>query len=161
MSNEINWIIELLKITPSIIIGLIAALIAWQQAEISKEQKQIAQAKLKLDLFLKRLAVYEEVSRLVDAAKNLDDIYEAAPAIKRLIEISHETTFLFGYEVNDMIKKMALAVTDLAKGIKATAANDNVVPEQVLPLIRRANEFFENVDIESVFRPYLDLSQWK
>jgi hypothetical protein len=71
MSNEISWALELLKILPTLIIGLVAAFIAWQQEQISKEQKRIAQAKLKLDLFVKRLAVYKEVYRLVEFGKNL------------------------------------------------------------------------------------------
>ncbi len=146
---------------PSFIIGLVAALIAWQQAQISKEQKRIAQAKLKFDLFVKRLAVYEEVAKLVDAAKNLNDTEAAASAIKQLLKTAHEATFLFGDDVNTLIEKLALAVAELGKGIKATVDNKGAVPAQTLPLIRSANDFLKTVDIEAVFRPYLELSQWK
>lgn len=161
MLNEVNWTLELLKVMPSFIIGLVAALIAWQQAQISKEQKRIAQAKLKFDLFVKRLAVYEEVAKLVDAAKNLNDTEAAASAIKQLLKTSHEATFLFGDDVNTLIEKLALAVAELGKGIKATVDNKGAVPAQTLPLIRSANKFLKTVDIEAVFRPYLELSQWK
>ena len=161
MSNEINWTLEVLKITPTFIIGLVAALIAWQQTQISNEQKRIAQAKLKLDLFVMRLAVYEELARLVDGAKNLNDIEEAKSAIRQLLKTSHEATFLFGDDINDMINKVALAVAELGKGIGATVDNNGAVPVQVLPSIRTANEHLKSIDIETAFRPYLDLSQWK
>ena len=145
---------------PSFIIGLIAALIAWQQAQISKEQKRIAQAKLKLDLFVKRLAVYEEVAKLVDAAKNLNDMDAATSAIKQLLKTSHEATFLFGNDVNKLIEELALSVAELGKSIKATVENNGVVPVQTLPQMHSANNFLRTVDIEVVFRPYLELSQW-
>jgi hypothetical protein len=160
MLNEVNWTLELLKVMPSFIIGLIAALIAWQQAQISKEQKRIAQAKLKLDLFVKRLAVYEEVAKLVDAAKNLNDMDAATSAIKQLLKTSHEATFLFGNDVNKLIEELALSVAELGKSIKATVENNGVVPVQTLPQMHSANNFLRTVDIEVVFRPYLELSQW-
>lgn len=160
MLNEVNWALELLKVMPSFIIGLIAALIAWQQAQISKEQKRIAQAKLKLDLFVKRLAVYEEVAKLVDAAKNLNDMDAATSAIKQLLKTSHEATFLFGNDVNKLIEELALSVAELGKSIKATVENNGVVPVQTLPQMHSANNFLRTVDIEVVFRPYLELSQW-
>ena len=161
MSNEISWVIELLKILPTLIVGLVAAFIAWQQAQISKEQKRIAQAKLKLDLFVKRLAVYKEVYRLVEFGKNLKDIKEGIAASKQLIELAHEATFLFGDDITELIEKSGLAIIDLVNGIKATADNENVVPAPVMPSVRTASEHFKKVDIEPVFRPYLDLSQWK
>ncbi len=161
MSNEISWEVELLKILPTLIVGLVAAFIAWQQAQISKEQKSIAQAKLKLDLFVKRLAVYKEVYRLFEFGKNLKDINEGIAAAKQLIELGHEANFLFGEDITELIEKSGLALIDLVNGIKATAANENVVTAPVLPSVLTASEHFKNVDIETVFRPYLDLSQWK
>ncbi len=161
MSNDINWFIELFKVLPTVIVGLIAALIAWQQMKISKDQKNIAQAKLKLDLFLKRLAVYEDVARLIDSTKNLKDIGDAKSTLEKLIQKSHEATFLFGGEVDAYIEKLALAVYELGKGIKATVDNNGVVPVAVVPEIRKANDFIKNSEIQVIFRPYLDFSNWK
>ncbi len=59
--------VELLKVSPVLIVGLIAANIAWQQ-------KQIAHAKLKLDLFEKRIIFFSRTKELVDSSKDLTNV---------------------------------------------------------------------------------------
>ena len=58
--NQVNWGLEVLKVVPTFIVGCIAAGISWQQRNIAKEQSSTAKAKLNLDLFKRRLEIFEE-----------------------------------------------------------------------------------------------------
>lgn len=152
---------ELLKAIPTLIVGLIAARIAWQQAETAKQQRAIAEAKLKFDLFSKRLEFYEAVCALAESAQHYKDHVEAKRALVKMISLSHECSFLFGNDVEALVHEMCLKVADLGNGIKATMDNNGVVSPEILAPIFAANTWIKNAPIKETFHPYLDLSSWR
>ncbi len=151
--------LELIKILPTFIVGLIALRIAWQQAETSRQQKKIAQAKLKFDLFTRRLAVYQAVMNLADASKNYKSVEEAKQALQELILLAYEAEFLFGKPVNDLVTELCTKVAILGKGLEKVAKTGSIDHEQ-LPELRMANDWIKNAPITNTFRRYMDLSDW-
>ncbi len=152
---------ELIKAMPTFVVGLIAARIAWQQAETAKQQKAIAEAKLKFDLFAKRLEFYEAVYALAESAQHYKDHVEAKQAITKMISLAHQSSFLFGNDVEQLVDEMCLKVVELSKGLKATLDNDGVVSPEILAPVLAANTWIKNAPIKETFRPYLDLSNWR
>jgi hypothetical protein len=160
MSADINWVLEVLKVLPTVVIGIIAGRIAWNQAEIAKQQKQIAQAKLKLDLFSRRLAVYDAIYAVAEAARDYRSPEDAKQALKELIRLSHESEFLFGRPVRELVITICEKVAVLGKGLSATAEKGSV-PAELLPDLRAANAWLKDAPITETFRPYMELSDWK
>lgn len=160
MQTELNWGVELLRAMPTFIVGLIAARISWQQATTSSQQREIAEAKLKLDLFEKRLAIYETVYRIAESARDYKDIAEAKESMKILIKLSHEASFLFGKDVDSLVTEMCFNVAELAKTMQATIEAGEV-PSELIPKIKEANTWLKNAPIYETFKPYLEMSAWK
>ena len=160
MNTEVNWSLEILKILPTFILGMIAVRIAWQQAETSRQQKQIAQAKLKLDLFSRRLAVYETINKIADAAQDYKSPEEVKLAIKELIRLIHDVEFLFGDIPKQLVLELCNNVGTLGMALGETMKAGTVPPE-ILNEIRSANEWIRSAKVIDTFRPYLDLSDWR
>lgn len=153
--------IELIKTIPTLIVGLIAARIAWQQSRTAQEQKSIAEAKLKFDLFQRRIAFYEAFYTLSESAKNYKDHKEAISSLKTMITLAHQSGFLFGTDVQELVEEMCKKVAVLGKAIGATIENDNVVPKDILSKVLEANNWIKQAPIKETFKPYLDLSSWR
>lgn len=156
-----NAWIELLKVIPTLIVGLIATRIAWQQAQTAKEQKSLSDAKFKFELFEKRLEFYESVCHLVESAKNYRSLEDARESLQKIIELERRASFLFGADVQDLVEQVCLKVADLGQGVKATIENNSAIPSETLAAIKSANKWLENAPIHETFRPYLDLSNWR
>lgn len=157
----INVLVEIIKVIPTLLVGVIAARIAWQQSETAKEQRNIAQAKLKFDLFEKRLEYYNAMCELASAVESYRDHSKAIDALKRMILLSRQSDFLFGSDVTDLVVEMCEKIRVLGSGVEATIKNNNAVPENTLKEIQSANDWIKNAPLESVFKPYLDFSQWQ
>lgn len=151
---------ELLKAIPALIVGLIAARIAWQQSETAREQRNIAHAKLKLDLFEKRLEYYNALCELTSSVESYRDHVKAIDALKRMILLSRQSDFLFGSDVTDLVVEMCEKIRVLGNGLKVAIKDNNKIPADTLDEIRSANDWIKNAPLESVFKPYLDFSQW-
>lgn len=93
--------------------GLIATRIAWQQSQTAREQKLLAEGKFKFYLFAKRFEFYESVCILVQSAQNYRDHKEAAEALKKIIHLERQSSFLFGRDVHDLVTQICLKVADL------------------------------------------------
>jgi hypothetical protein len=83
--------LELLKVMPTFIVGCIAARISWQQSRTAKEQCRIAEAKLSLDLFMRRLAIFEETWA---AASSVISSSEPVPPPVSMTNLYPEASFL-------------------------------------------------------------------
>lgn len=153
--------IELIKTIPTFIVGLIAARIAWQQSRTAQEQKRIAEAKLKFDLFQKRIDFYEAFYTLAESAKSYKNHKEALNSLKTMIPLANQAGFLFGEDVQELVEEMCKKVAILGQAIGATAENDNVVPKHVLSKVVEANNWIKQAPIKETFKPYLDLSSWR
>ncbi|MEQ1544462.1 hypothetical protein [Methyloglobulus sp.] len=95
--NQVDWYLEFLKVTPTLIVGIIAVIITYQQ-------RNIAKAKLNLDLFERRLMIFNETWVVASSAiQSVEPIY-APPSFTNLYP---EASFLFGGEVETYMKELA------------------------------------------------------
>ena len=119
-------------------IGSIAAYIAYQQWKV-------ARAKLDLDLFEQRYALFELLWAFVSAdTDDAEDAEQAARALRRAVPKFY---FLFGPEIGIYVEEV------LAKGIRH---RDPAKPlsKRPVPTVNEAN------DIRERFGRYLDFKEW-
>jgi len=116
-------------------IGSIAAYIAYQQWKV-------ARARLDLDLFEQRYALFESLWAFVSA--DADDAEDAARELKRAVPKFY---FLFGPEIGIYVEEV------LAKGIPQ---QDPAKPlsKRPAPTVNEAN------DVRKRFGRYLDFKEW-
>lgn len=159
-TNPSLWI-EILKVLPTAIVGAIAAYIAWRQAEIAKEQREISSAKLNLDLFERRLAVFNATW---EAASNsiINDHAELAPA--NMTNMFPQASFLFGPEIESHMREVAAKITRLAIIRQMTIQNNNIPPSETVSERVELETWIAKAattGIRSKFAPYLNFSDWR
>ena len=156
------WTSELAKGLPAafvaLVIGLAAAGIAWRQA-------RIASAKLKLDLFEQRFAIFLAVWRAVSApgieTVNLDE------EVTGIANMPSQAAFLCGGSLGQYVREVRDKLTryrDLGGGsgvdlLGFDAANLQRDAERVILRTWFASEAAGNC--HERFRPFLDFSTWK
>lgn len=159
MCSEVCWGLEILKVVPTGILGSIAAYIAWRQFRIGAEQRQIASAKLKLDLFEKRLAVFEATWRAASDVIRGGRAYPPA----YLTNLYPHVAFLFGPEVEEYMKTLAEKMTRLGTIDQLSEKNGDVVPPELVNEHAQHRDWISHAAIEGIrskFSPYLGFSQW-
>lgn len=168
---------ELIKGVPTalvaFIIGLLGAYVAWKQKDIARQQKEIAEAKLKLDLFGRRYDMYLKVSSFIkDVASHGTHQYpELYDPFK---DILAEADFLFGEDVFNFLIQVTCHFVTLQGGQIREEQPDFLVPErhennyedyyQAWREVETAKEWFRldgYKDLRNAFGPYLSFRQWK
>jgi hypothetical protein len=155
---SVHWI-EYVKGFGAIIIGFLAAYIAYQQQKIQRD-------KLRFDLFEKRFALFNTlyetwVSVLGDKSNTID--YKEDTRIRR------ETRFLFGPEVMKYIQDLNgklgiynLQFKRLQAMNKAFTESHRDTPERLTQIdtveALWADLITETENLENVFRPYVQLT---
>lgn len=147
-------LIEILKILPVLIVGLFAASIAW-------EQKRIAQAKLKLDLFEKRLIFFNLVHDLIKASSDLKNAELINEYSEKIFNLYHQSIFLFDVDVKEFIREVHGHVFVLAETAVEALQNNGVVSPKSLAKGINSRKWLEEVDVVARFKPYLDFAEWK
>lgn len=149
-----SFVIEMLKILPVLVVGLFAA-------SIAKEQKRIAQAKLKLDLFEKRLIFFNLVRDLTKASSDLKNAELMNEYSEKLFNLYHQSIFLFDVDVKEFIREVHGHVFVLAEIAVEALQNNGVVSSEFLAKGINSRKWLEEVDFVAPFKPYLDFSEWK
>lgn len=115
----------------TLIIGLIAALIAWRQY-------MVAHAKFKLDLFQKRYVIYEATAKLLGDISSGKVV--GAAEVLAFRRSTGEAEFLFGKEILVFMNDVATLTVEAAdwakKLIDAIAAGDAALAEIATPAFR-------------------------
>ena len=147
---------ELLKGLPAalvaLLIGSIAALIAWRQATV-------AQAKLKIDLFEKRLGIYDAVIEFIEKrGSNLSDPNYSI----RFNNATAAARFLFGSDVVQYIERVRDAVVLVSQKHRELQAAKLYQPDALTREIIQKEEWLREQlhEAAGVFEPYLGLSRW-
>lgn len=156
---------EMAKGIPAAIVALIIGLIA---AGITYRQYRVARAKLALDLFEKRLKVFQEVTAFLKLSLNGVAVTEY-PAV--LYTFDDEAKFLFGSEISGYITYC----TGQAGAFRTTQAN--LLDKEYVAFVgeeKRHEEYLYSIELrdwlaaeifrggcEAKFSPYLDFSRWK
>jgi len=98
--TDVNWWLEIFKLLPATVIGFAVVVIAFLQWKT-------AHTKVMVDLFDKRLAVYESVLEAITIS-NIDDGTgsETKNALLRLYRARSDATFLFGEGVTKVLQEI-------------------------------------------------------
>ena len=149
---------DLLKGLPAafvaLIIGLIAAGIAWRQY-------QTAKAKLKLDLFEKRYAIFEQVWGCLSAVVQGELEDHPSTAFSNIIP---QTGFLFGSDIQAYLKDIVAKRIDLKMIESKARANSNVVLQEDIGNRLALMQWFADeatTGCKAKFAPWLDFQNWK
>jgi hypothetical protein len=156
-SNCFEWIKVLSPTVVALVFGVIAARITWNQY-------QVAHAKLKLDLFERRYAIFMKVWGITS------NIVHYGPALGRpdglgiigtpFNDIKPEAAFLFGKKIDTYIAELATkwAQYRAHEELSGEEASKNVENGIVLK-----NYFFEqaNVGVKGQFASFLNFANWK
>jgi len=159
--NQVNWCLELLKVMPTFIVGLIALGIAGQQSRTAKEQRSIAKAKLNLDLFTRRLAIFEETW---SAASSVMRSSELVPPPASMTNLYPEASFLFGSDVEAYMKELAQKMSKLSIIRQLTIKNNNVLPSDKINEALELENWICTAAMEGIrntFSPYLNFGEWR
>ena len=160
--NE-SLIIELVKGIPAafvaLIVGSIAAFIAWRQYRVADEQKRVARAKLNLDLFDRRLKIFQTTATFMSQSmtNTLD-----SPTV--FLSTFAEVSFLFGSEVADYMELARVTGFDLSEIRRRAKAHDrSVMPEDVERNKALLRWFSAQISdgCRCKFAPYLDFGEWR
>jgi hypothetical protein len=151
---------EMMKGVPAafvtLIIGGIAGLITWRQY-------QVAKAKLKLDLFEKRYAIFHKIRVIISdvRSKGLEENYGRFPPFDHL---RPETRFLFGEGMEQYLDELSTRWTELY-GLRSEMVD--VEGADRIKNIARASElenwFFEQASTgaKAKFSSYMNFENWK
>ncbi|MDA8119039.1 MAG: hypothetical protein M0Z85_03105 [Gammaproteobacteria bacterium] len=152
--GQVSWGLELLKGLPVFIIGLIATYIAWRQHETAK-------AKLKMDLFDKRYAIFERTWRFLSDIARTEEPKGLLSDFSNLIP---QAGFLFGPAVSEYLEEVSSRNTKLWSIDDRARKNGNVVEPDDVDARLELMEWFAVQAVrgaKSVFEPFLNFEKWR
>ena len=155
------WTSEIAKGVPAAIVALIIGLAA---AAIAARQAQVASAKLKLELFEKRYAIYLAVWRAVSAPGS--DVAHLEEEVTGIANLPSQTAFLCGVDLGHYVREIRDKLAryaetgPIAKTLYESPADGEVRKTERVQLrawfaTQAAAECHER------FKPFLDFSNWK
>ncbi len=140
--------------------ALLTPAIAIAVAVIGFLQWRTAHQKVILDLFNRRMAVYEKLGRSMRmmniSAKISDD------SDRLFLEAQAEATFVFGRDVQEYFRELWLVFTESRTLTRDNGYDSDVTTAQHLKLMRTINDFYEKGSDR--FAPYMRMDQklfWK
>ena len=145
----------------ALVIGLIAAGIAYRQYEVARAQHEVTRAKLKLDLFEKRYAIFEQTWNFLSTIVREGPGATALPTFGNIIP---QASFLFGKEVEAYMRESSEKQTELWFIESRVRANNNVMlPEDIDRDVELMAWFTgqASAGVQLVFAPYLDFEKWR
>lgn len=167
MSSCVNGTLcfELAKGIPTAILALIAVLITYRQY-------QVAKAKVKLDLFDKRLKLFHDLRGLLESTARVgtietSKIYPSTSNIKGhwatpFENLLYETSFLFGTEVYGYVALCSQQYALLsARTNSLQHMGDQILSDDNIRLGRDWFRVEADSNCGKHFREYLDFTEWK
>jgi len=148
----------LVKVLPTAIVALVVGAIA---AGVAFRQYRVAEAKLKLDLFDKRYAIFLEtwtiLSEVVMKGTREKNWGLATP----FNNFMPQASFLFGADVADYLSAASKRWTDL-RAFEAEGST-NLTPAQMAQTAELKAWFFRQADVgcKELFGRYLSFERWR
>lgn len=142
----------------TVVIGLLAALIARRQARIASD-------KLKFDLFSKRYEVYQAIMSWIDKLQERRMEDEEYTEYMHKIEPVH---FLFGEDINNWVRSLRQKARDMNHARRVLRDHEGSTEEHKRKMINSANETYSELTVDfdheversvSLFAPYLSLGK--
>jgi hypothetical protein len=157
-SDCFEWIKVLAPTAVAFIFGGIAARITWKQGEV-------AEAKLKLDLFERRYAIFEKVWGITS------EIFKYGPNLSRgnglrlfgtpFNDIKPEASFLFGKEIDAYISELATKWSEYRAQVQLNDDDPRKSAEREQAIQMYFLEQANDGHVKARFAPFLDLANWK
>ena len=149
----------------ALVIGIIAAGIAYRQMKIADQQRRVAADKLSFDLFKERYAIFEQtwaaLSSAITGAK--DD--ELAPAeVNRMNNSRPSAQFLFGPDIAVYLSQVSDKVVGLRMLYREFSQSPGPLDSDRLKELRDLESWVwreAQVGAKERFAPYLDFSRWR
>jgi hypothetical protein len=138
----------------ALVVGCMAGYIAWQQHETAK-------AKLKLDLFEKRYAIFEKTWT------HLSEAIQTGPGptpFSTFDNIIPQAKFLFGPEVETYLKEISSKKSELWMIHSRTKASGDVMAPGDIQRHTKLMKWFcaeASTGAKEVFGPWLNFKNWK
>jgi hypothetical protein len=153
---------ELIRGFPAVIVTLIIGVIA---ARITYNQFKVAEAKLKLDLFERRYAIFSKTHALLSRANMIGVMTDENAALNNPFgPFIAEARFLFGVEIETYLKIASANFSEPWAIALRTDANQQVVPIEDIQRRTEIVRWFIHESAEgakTVFGPYLNFENWK
>jgi hypothetical protein len=172
MTQPIAWL-EVLKVAATMIASGVAAWVAWsigssqrdiakQQADTAGAQRAISQAKLNLDLFEERYAIFHQVWGFLSAA--LDDTADVPhPLRPEFTNLIPKARFLFGKQIAEYMGEAHQRRVNLWTVLREQQRTGNGLVEFQGMTVADLQLWFaqEATNCFKRFADYLDFSAWK
>lgn len=151
---------ELIKGIPSAIVALT---VAFAGGYITWQQYKVARAKLNLDLFERRYAVFELVWGYL--SRTLQEGPDGPFAVRsaELTNLIPQTEFLFGADMASYLRLIHSTVVELWTIDQRTKVRGNVMDQSDINRHRKVMEWLNNQAVtgaKAEFGKYLDFSKW-
>jgi hypothetical protein len=172
MDEETQFWLEVFKIAATLAAAGVAAWVAYrigssqrdiatQQAETASEQKRIAAAKLNLELFEERYALFQTVWKFL--TEQLNGLHEQqSPLSPEFTNLIPKARFLFGNEIGDYMDeafKKRVRLMTLIRQHNRELNNPSVEGQTMGSLEQWFTD--EATNCFKRFSPYLDFSAWR
>lgn len=145
-------IIELVKILPTFIVGCIATGIAFQQ-------RKLAQAKLKIDLFERRFSYFNAIADLAEYIQDINETDKIDKAHQKIIDLQRQASFLFGDEIKNIANEINTNIGIIAGVIIEASQNNGATTQEQIAKAVEAKKTIKEINLTEIFKPYLDLSK--
>lgn len=136
---------------------VIAAIVAW----VGYRQLATASAKLKLDLFEKRLAIFDMTWSILSMAstEKIIDPHDLAP----LANAIPEAAFLFGSHIEDYLDGIRNRITEQQIRLLKAHLEGPYASEELRAEITDSKQWFieECSVVQRKFAPYLNFEKWR
>lgn len=148
----------------ALVIGIIAAGIAYRQMKIADQQRRVAADKLSFDLFRERYDVFLLAKEALKEATRLIGAEETTDAFSKLQANRARAHFLYGSEVSQYLDEVVAHIATVITVKSAMRTNEGEIPQDLAQEWRDAVRWIVAEAFGGVHRPfhaYLDFSRWR
>jgi hypothetical protein len=125
------------------------------QVDVAKRNWQTANERVVLELFERRIAIYESIRHVV--AKAMTTGQPNHVELREYEEAIDRAPFYFGPEVNEYLKRMRIVIIDLEASNSAIKIHDPSGPKLHYDRMLELNGFYETAP--KLFGPYIQAHQ--
>lgn len=163
-TDFLEWFKAISTAAIGLTIGAIAVFIASKQKDIPREQREIAAAKLKLDLFHRRFDIFSKARDFMEDALNKAALAREFRVTTPFHPFIAEARFLFGKDIEIYLSQAAVNWANLWDLSLHAHQAGNIVPAEDVDKREKLCSWFaheRNGHVADVFAPYLDFQHWK
>lgn len=134
---------------------------ARESKEIAAQSKEVATAKLNLDLFERRMAIFQNAWSVIGHAA-IGKSYDFAK-LGLLQNKLHEASFLFGRDIEEYLLRLRFKAIEEQQLLNKINSEGAYASQSDRDQHKRLNEWFlnESREIRTTFLPYMSFDKWR